>query len=522
MAVDQEQRKQESGSHNDAWHEVILKTDNITKVYPGTIALEHVPYAVYRGKVNALVGENGAGKSTLMKILAGVEYPSEGSVLMEGEELLLRSPLDAMAAGIGIIYQELDLCPNMSVVDNVFLARELYRGGRIDKATQKEKTQELLLRLEHDIDPDTLVGDLRVGDQQIVAIVKALSQDVRILIMDEPTSSLSTQEVDVLFRVIRELKSQGISIIYISHRLEEVLSIGDRISVLRDGQLVANETVSNVDLRWIVENMIGRKQSSLFRRKEFNTGETLLRVKDICLPKVSGGYLVDHVSFELKRGEILGLYGLMGAGRSELLECLIGVQPLATGEIQVDGKELKGNDVASRIDAGLVLVPEDRKNDGFVPTLSVSHNMILASLGRYLDKLRLALVRMKERRAAEAMITKLSIRVADPNQIITSLSGGNQQKVVIAKGLLTNPQVLLLDEPTRGVDVGAKSEIFEIIASLAAQGYGVLYVSSELKEVLDMADRVLVMSKGRISGEFSREEATEEKLVAASSNGRSV
>lgn len=522
MAIDQEQRQALVSSGDGVRGDVILQTDSITKVYPGTIALEHVAYTVYRGKVNALVGENGAGKSTLMKILAGVEHPSEGTIRMEAQELSLRSPLDAMGAGIGIIYQELDLCPNLSVVDNVFLAREIYRGGRIDKAAQREKTRELLLRLEHDIDPDTPVGDLRVGDQQIVAIVKALAQDVRILIMDEPTSSLSTQEVDVLFRVIKELKSQGISIIYISHRLEEILSIGDRISVLRDGHLVAQDWVANVDLRWIVENMIGRKQSSLFTRKEFNTGETLLRVKEVCLPKVGGGYLVDHVSFELKRGEILGLYGLMGAGRSELMECLIGVQPLATGEIEVDGRELKGNDVSSRIDAGLVLVPEDRKNDGFVPTLSVSHNMILASLQKYLDRLRLFLVRLKERKAADSMIKRLSIRVADPNQIITSLSGGNQQKVVIAKGLLTNPRVLLLDEPTRGVDVGAKSEIFEIIDRLAAQGYGVLYVSSELKEVLDMADRVLVMAKGRISGEFSREEATEEKLVAASSNGRSV
>jgi erythritol transport system ATP-binding protein len=497
--------------------EIVLRTENVSKVYPGTVALNQVSFTVHRGKVNALVGENGAGKSTLMKILAGVESPTDGHVSIDGNETVFKSPLEAMDRGVGIIYQELDLCPNLSVVDNVYLAREIYRRGRIEKAAQRERTVELLRRLEHDINPDSLVGDLRVGDQQVVAIVKALAQDVRILIMDEPTSSLSNQEVEILFRVIAELKSQGISIIYISHRLEEILSIGDRISVLRDGNLVAHNEIANVDLKWIVENMIGREESSLFTRKNFNPGETLMKVRDLSLPKVGGGYLVDHVSFDLRQGEILGLYGLMGAGRTELLESLMGTHEVATGEVEVNGKLLESNDVPSRISAGLVLVPEDRKSDGFVPTLSVMHNMILASLSKYMDRSRLFLKRIKEKNASDEMIRRLKIRVADPKQIITSLSGGNQQKVVIAKGLLTAPRVLLLDEPTRGVDVGAKSEIFQIIDDLAAQGYGVLYVSSELKEVTQMADRILVMSNGRISGEFNRNDATEDALVAASS-----
>lgn len=501
-----------SGPNGD----VILRTENITKVFPGTVALDQVSYNVYRGRINALVGENGAGKSTLMKILAGVEQDTKGKVILEGEEIHLRSPLDAMRYGIGIIYQELDLCHNMSVAENIFLAREVVRNSKIDKRFQKQRTRELLQRLEHRIDPDTMVGDLRVGEQQIVAIAKALAQDVRILVMDEPTSSLSTTEVEVLFRVIRELKSHGISIIYISHRLDEVLQIGDYITVLRDGHMVAEEAVENVDLSWIIEKMIGRNLATLFARKEHKIGEVLLRVENITLPMVGGGYLVNHVSFELREGEILGIYGLKGAGRSDLLECLAGACPQATGKIWLGGQEVKANEVMKRIQAGLVLVPEDRKQDGLVPTLSVAHNMLLASLKKYLNRLRLYLVMKKEKKATDSMIKGLSIRVADPQQLITSLSGGNQQKVIIAKGLLTSPKVLMLDEPTRGIDVGAKSEIFEIMSSLAAQGYGVLFVSSELKEIINMSDRIMVMSKGAITDEFTREEATEAKLIDAS------
>ena len=289
--------------------------------------------------------------------------------------------------------------------------------------------------------------------------------------------------------------------------------IGDYITVLRDGRNVAEEAVAHVDLRWIVEKMIGRKQSTLFTRREYRTGQVLLRVENLCMPRLSGGHQVDHVSFDLHEGEILGVYGLTGAGRSDLLECLAGARPLATGKILLAGKELRENQVLRRIQAGIVLVPEDRQQDGLVPTLSVSHNMILASLRKYLNRLGLFLMRRREKQATDSMIQDLSIRVADPQALITSLSGGNQQKVIIAKGLLTTPKVLLLDEPTRGIDVGAKSEIFEIMESLASQGYGILFVSSELKEVLAMSDRILVMSKGAISGEFPRAEATEEKLV---------
>jgi erythritol transport system ATP-binding protein len=497
--------------------EAILRAENISKVFPGTLALDDVSYNVYRGKVNVLVGENGAGKSTLMKILAGVERPTHGVIRMEGHELHLHSPLDASQHGIGIIYQELNMCPNLSVVDNIFLAREKLHRGSIDKKKQRAQARTLIERLEQRIDPDALVGDLRIGQQQIVEIAKALAQDVRVLIMDEPTSALSAAEVEVLFKVINDLRTHGVSIIYISHKLEELLQIGDYITVLRDGHLVAEAEASQVDVPWIIESMVGRNPAALFTRKEHTIGETLLRVENITLPRVGGGYVLDHVSFDLHAGEILGFYGLMGAGRSDLLDTLAGDRPSATGKIWLKGEEVKVTTVSERIGVGVVLVPEDRQRDGLVPTMSVAHNMILSSLQRYLTGF--WLVKKKENTAVFNMIKDLRVRVANPQQSITSLSGGNQQKVVVAKGLLSKPKVLLLDEPTRGIDVGAKSEIFEIMSRLALEGYGVIFVSSELKEVLAMSDRILVMSKGVLTGEFSHEEATEEKLVSASAVG---
>ena len=497
--------------------DIILTAKNITKVFPGTVALDDVSFNVRKGKVNVLIGENGAGKTTLMKILVGVERPTHGKILLDGREIQLHSPLDATRLGIGIIHQELNLCANLSVVDNIFLAREKTRNGLIEQKSQKQRARELVSRLERKIDPDQLVSDLRIGGQQIVEIAKALSQDVRILIMDEPTSALSAAEVEVLFRVIRELKLQGVSIVYISHKLEEMLQIGDTITVLRDGHKVAEEDASKVDVPWMIEKMVGRNPAALFTRKERQLGDVLLKVENLTLPRVGGGYLLDHISFELREGEILGFYGLMGAGRSDLVDCLAGARPDATGKIWLDGKPVAATTIAERIESGFVLVPEDRQRYGLVGSLSVMDNMLLASLKKYLKGIFLAPKREKE--ATEKQIMELSIRVANPQQPITALSGGNQQKVVVAKGLLTHPKVLLLDEPTRGIDVGAKSEIFEIMSQLAAQRYSVVFVSSELKEILAMSDRILVMSKGSITGEFSHREATEEKLVAASAIG---
>ena len=497
--------------------DIILTAEKVTKVFPGTVALEDVSFNVHKGKVNVLIGENGAGKSTLMKILAGVERPTHGKILLEGREIHLHSPLDANRFGIGIIYQELNLCANLSVVDNIFLARETTQNGLIASKSQKERARELINRLEQKIDPDELLGNLRLGEQQIVEIAKALAQDVRILIMDEPTSALSAAEVEILFRVIRELKSHGVAIIYISHKLEELLQIGDYITILRDGHKVAEEEAKNINVPWLIEKMVGRNPAALFTRKERQLGDVLLKVENITLPRAGGGYLLDHVSFELREGEILGFYGLMGAGRSDLVDCLAGARPLATGNIWLNGKPVTATTISDRIESGFVLVPEDRQRYGLVQPLSVMDNMLLASLKKYLKGIFLA--HKKERDATDQQIKELSVRVANPLQPITALSGGNQQKVVVAKGLLTHPKVLLLDEPTRGIDVGAKSEISEIMSRLAEQKYGVIFVSSELKEVLAMSDRILVMSKGAITGEFTHQEATEEKLVAASAVG---
>jgi erythritol transport system ATP-binding protein len=497
---------------------VVLRAEHITKVFPGTVALGDVSFSVYRGKVNVLVGENGAGKSTLMKILAGVEQPTSGQLYLEDKPIHIRDVMEASEHGIGIIFQEMSLCPNLSVVENIYLAREVtQRGVLIDRKAQVQNTRDLVRRLEQDIPPDTLVSDLRIGQQQIVEIARALAQDIRILIMDEPTSALSASEVEVLFRVINELKSRGVSIIYISHKLDELLAIGDYVTILRDGHLVETARAQDISVPWIIEKMVGKRQDALFSRQDRTIGDVLLRVEDLTLPRPGGGYIVDHVSFSLHAGEILGLYGLMGAGRSDLVDCLAGARPGAGGKVWLNDQPVVGDTVPERIANGIVLVPEDRQREGLVQTMSVADNIVLSSLGRYLKGFFLTPAREKE--AVNGMVKSLSIRLANIGQPITSLSGGNQQKCVVAKALLTVPKVLMLDEPTRGIDVGAKSEIFEITSRLAQQGYGVIFISTELKEVMAMSDRILVMSKGAITGEFSREEATEEQLVAASAVG---
>jgi erythritol transport system ATP-binding protein len=497
--------------------DVILRAEHITKVFPGTLALDDVTFNTYRGKVNVLVGENGAGKSTLMKILAGVEQPTHGDLILEGRPVKFRDTLESSAHGIGIIHQELDLFPNLTVMENIFIAREIMNGPSINEREEERLTKDLLRRLEHPVDPKTLVGDLRLGQQQVIAIAKALAQNVRILIMDEPTSALSQTEVSVLFRVIRELKGRGVSIIYISHKLEELLQIGDFLTVLRDGKLQAEARVSEVDLPWIIEKMVGRNPAALFSKQAHQIGGELLRVDDLSLPRPGGGYYVDHVNFTLHTGEILGIYGLMGAGRTELFECLTGLHPESFGSVYLNNRLVSSNEIGERIEQGMVLIPEDRQREGLVPTLSVTDNMTLASLRKYTSR---GILSFKEEVAnAIRMIKELSIKVANPQQPITALSGGNQQKVVVGKGLLTSPKVFIMDEPTRGIDVAAKSDMFQIMNNLASQGYGVLFATSELKEILAMADRILVMSKGKITGEFIQADATEEALVTASAVG---
>jgi erythritol transport system ATP-binding protein len=492
----------------------VLRAEGIVKRYPGTTALDHVDYNVYPGRVNVLLGENGAGKSTLMKILAGVETPTEGRLLLRGEEVHLSSPREALGRGIGIIYQELNMFPNLSVAENIFVGRELVSpAGTVRHREQRERARSALERLEQSIDPTTLAGELRIGQQQLVEIARALSEDVSILIMDEPTSALSEAETDVLLRLVRELASQGVAIIYISHRLNECLRVGDHFTVLRDGRVVAE--ASDVTLDWIVRKMSGRAADALFERSARTLGPTVLSVEDLTLPRAGDrSPFVDRVSFSVRAGEIVGVYGLLGAGRTELMECIFGIHPDARGRIRLGSKDIQTLSIAQRIAAGLAFVPEDRQLLGLVQSLSVAQNITLASLKRITTPSGIS--RSKERTAVRELITALGIRLSDPDQPITTLSGGNQQKVVIAKSLLTEPKVLMMDEPGRGVDVGAKADIFGIMKELAGQRIGILFASSELREIVAMADRALVMARGRLAGTFEGDEITESHLADAS------
>ncbi|MGA7903539.1 MAG: sugar ABC transporter ATP-binding protein [Terrimicrobiaceae bacterium] len=497
-------------------HEVVVFAEKITKRYPGTLALDQVDFTVHKGAVNVLIGENGAGKSTLMKVLAGVTQPTSGRILLDGAPVEFQSTREAARAGIGIIFQELELFPNLSISENIFIGREITRGGVVQHREQEKITRELLNRLEQPLDPSGLVRDLRIGQQQIVEIAKALSHNVRVLIMDEPTSALTASETEALFRIIADLKADGVAIIYISHKMEELLTVGDYVTVLRDGRLAASAPARSVNVGWIVEKMVGRSVSAPRRRAPATTAgtqEAILVINELSLPRVGGGFTLEKVSFTLRRGEILAIFGLMGAGRTELFECLMGLHPEATGEIKISNRALRSETIRERIDLGFMLVPEDRQRLGLVQKLSVSENIALASLSRFVKAFWLD--ERSERESVVKAMRELAVKARSPDHPITSLSGGNQQKVVFAKSLLTQPQVLLLDEPTRGIDVGAKGEIFEIMNRLAEQGLAVLFVSSELPEMFTIPDRILVLSKGKVTGEFLHDNVTKEALILA-------
>jgi erythritol transport system ATP-binding protein len=494
--------------------DVILRAESVSKVFGGTVALNGVDFNIYGGKVNALVGENGAGKSTLMGILAGVHEPTAGRILLDDEEITLSSPRAAGNHGIRLIHQELLLFPNLSVAENIFAGSELQSGVGVRLRAQEQEAAKLLERLGQRVDRRALLGDLPVGAQQMVAICKALSQRVRVLIMDEPTSALSTREVDSLFEVIRGLVADSVAVVYISHRLEEILAISDYVTVLRDGKLVAEAATAEIDTHWIVERMIGRDPEALFPYEPRPIGQPLLEAEDLTLPRPGGGLWLNRVSFSLAAGEIVGVYGLMGAGRTELLETLIGERPDAVGRVVIDGTRIDGDSIGARIARGLFLVPEDRQREGLVQALSVKQNVSLASLDDFHSVAGLSLRR--EAGEVEAVVRDVGVKVPDINDEVTSLSGGNQQKVVVAKALLTDPKVLLMDDPMRGIDVGAKTELYRIMKRLAGEGLAILFTSSDLMEVLGMADRILVMARGRITRELSRDEATSQALVSAS------
>ena len=498
---------------------VVLHCEKISKIYPGTKALDEVSFDVLKGKVNVLIGENGAGKSTLMKMIAGIEQPSEGKIYMGGEEIYLKDTNAAFDHGIGMIHQELSLFPNLNVFQNIYMGHEQKKGLFLDDNKHKEGAAKVLERLKHDIDPETNVGELRMGQQQMIEIGRnLLSNDLKILIMDEPTSSLSQAEVQILFGIMRELTAAGISIVYISHRLEELMEIGDHVTILRDGKYIADADVKDIDVAWITRQMVGKDTGFQRRPRQLNLDEQpeVLRLENLCLPKKGGGYLVDHVSFSMKKGEILGIYGLLGAGRTELLECLMGMRPEHTGDVYLNGQKMNIKTVAGQIKSGIVMIPEDRQASGLVQTMDIERNLVLSSL--YLDAPKGFIDQKRVDTETGKMIDALSIKVADKKLPISSLSGGNQQKVVIGKGVLIKPDLLLLDEPTRGIDIGAKAEVMEIVHRYAEDGLSIIFISSELKEIISIADRILVLSDGVLTGEFGPD-VTEDQLVHASNVG---
>ncbi|MGR6980640.1 sugar ABC transporter ATP-binding protein [Testudinibacter sp. P27/CKL/0425] len=500
-------------------HDIVMRAEHISMVFPGTKALDDVSYNVYRGAVNVIIGENGAGKSTLMKILAGVQQPTEGCLYINNEKVSITSTRSATEHGIGMVHQELNLSENLSVMENIFLGREVQSGlYPINTKFQYEVTEKLLKRLKQDIKPTEIVSDLKVGQKQLIEIAKALVGEIDILILDEPTSALSKTEIQILFDVIRELTSQGVSIIYISHRLEELMEIGTYITILRDGKFQSEAAVKDIDVPWIVREMLGSEPITNFLPPNREFGVKLLEAENITLINESEQKIVNDVSFDLRAGEIVGIYGLMGAGRTELFECLLGKAEYQ-GRFSLNGIIINPKtSTTNRIKMGIGLVPEDRKRTGIFPVSSVANNLTVSSLWKRL-KSGISISKTDEKKAVESTIGELSIKVSSPDVEIQALSGGNQQKVVIGRSLLTEPKVLLLDEPTRGIDIGAKADVFEMMVKLSQQGIGILFSTSDLKEIMAVSDRILVMSNGKLTENISREYTTESALVTASAKG---
>ena len=511
--------KQAQHEDNVDYGSPVLSARNIVKTYGNTRALKGVDFDIYRGTVTTLFGENGAGKSTLMKILSGVEQPTDGQLVLDGENARFASTVEARDRGISIIHQELSLAPNLSVRDNIFMGRELTTARGVDYSAEAREAQRLMTELEEDIHPLTLVGDLRVGQQQIVEIARALSVDARILIMDEPTSALSATEVEVLFKVIRDLTARGVAIVYISHHLEEALEITDHAVVLRDGTMTATAERADIDLEWIVRNMVGENFDLGSPPSGYEFGELALSVKQLSVadPSNRERSVVDRLSLDVRAGEIVCIYGLMGAGRTELLEALAGASHSSGGQVMLEGRNVSTLSVAQRIAVGMVLVPEDGQRDGLVQTMTVGRNLSLASISEFVR--RMFLSRGAERSLVDDSIRDVHVKTSGGNAMIGSLSGGNQQKVVIGKMLTTNPRVVLLDEPSRGIDIGAKAEVFKLLAERASQGVSVVFSTSEVAECLSIAHRIIVMSRGRIVAEFGPD-VSKEQIMAAS--GESV
>lgn len=488
-------------------NEVIVSMENICKTFPGVKALDHVNFELRSGEVMALLGENGAGKSTLMKVLSGVYTRDEGSLKIFGKEYGDLTPKQAQEVGVAIIHQELNMCRHLSVAENMFLGREISGRFALNNAKMEQEAKRILDDLKIEIDPKETVGELPVSKQQMVEIAKALSINAKILIMDEPTSSLTAREIEDLFRIIRKLKSEGKGIVYISHRLEELQHIVDRVTIMRDGQYITSMNFGDVTMEQIISHMVGREIKEKFPRVECKKGKKVFEVKNL-----NAGRMVRDISFSVYEGEIVGFAGLMGAGRTETTRAIFGVDPKESGEIYVDDKEVEIKCPMDAIRNGVVLAPEDRKKDGLCTKLSIRHNLALPNLDIVCNKLGIVDTK-KETRLCDKAVVDLKIKTPSVDVDSGNLSGGNQQKVVVGKWLARDSRVVIFDEPTRGIDVGAKVEIYNLMNELKKQGIAVMFVSSEMPEVMGIADRIIVMCDGRITGEVMARDTTQNEIL---------
>jgi inositol transport system ATP-binding protein len=484
-----------------------LELRNVEKSFPGVKALSNVSFSVKKGTVHVLCGENGAGKSTLMKIINGIYQPDQGQIFVDGREVRIRNPIEARNFGISMIFQELNYISDITVEQNMFLGSEpVDKLGAVDWKEIRKRTLDLMKRENLPYAPETKLKDLTVSDIQMLEILKAISYDSDVIIMDEPTSAITTREVEVLFGKIAELKSKGVSIIYISHKMEEIFRIADEITVLRDGNVVDTRPASSLDIDTVISLMVGRKINNVYPKEELLTGEKVFEVEGL-----SQGRLFKNVGFHVSAGEIVGFAGLMGAGRTEVARAVFGLDPFATGKVKIKGKEVKVKSVQDSIENGLVMLSEDRKRFGIIPVRSVKENISLTNLHQFMQKGRLN--GKKEKGTIQSICDRMRVKTPTLDTSIDSLSGGNQQKVVLAKWMLRDPDILILDEPTRGIDVGAKYEIYKLMSELAREKKAIIMISSELPELLGMCDRIYVMAKGQISGELSKKDFSQENIM---------
>jgi inositol transport system ATP-binding protein len=497
--------------------EPLLRMSLIRKKFPGVQALDDAGLELQPGEIHALLGENGAGKSTLVKILAGAQQPDSGTIEFGGENVVMTSPHDAQRRGIATIYQEFTLAPNMTIAENVFIGREPGLGVFVDWGKMASETRAITKRLGLELQPMAIVSGLSVAEQQMVEIARALSMKSRLIVMDEPTSALSLAEVDKLFRIARELKAHGLSIIFVTHRLEEVMQICDRYTVLRDGRLVGSGWIADITINGIIQLMVGREVKALFAHRQSEiANDVALRVESLKRrgnARDQSATVLDDVSFEVRRGEILGVAGLVGAGRTEMARAVFGADPMASGRVIIDGRQIHIRSPRDAIRHGIGLVPEDRKQQALFLALAVRINLSMAS-HRQILRWGIFIDETAERAMVEEFRQKLNIRMASPEQLIASLSGGNQQKVTLARWLALRPKVLIVDEPTRGIDVGAKVEVHNLLFEMAQTGIAVIAISSELPEILAVSDRIITMREGRVTGQVKREDATEELLMS--------